>query len=145
MTTTILIIIVTILVLLVAVVGGFFLYLYWWLIQRATPTLEGEVHLPGLDQPVEILRDRHGIPHIYAQNRADLLRAQGFVHAQDRLWQMEQNRRIARGTLAEVFGEAALDADRFSRIVGFWRAAQVELEALDAESSSGVAVVRRRR
>ncbi len=134
MTTTLLITIVAILLLLVAAFGGFFLYLYWWLIQRATPTLEGVVNLPGLDQPVEILRDRHGIPHIYAQNRADLLRAQGFVHAQDRLWQMEQNRRIARGTLAEVFGEAALDADRFSRIVGFWRAAQAELEALDAEA-----------
>jgi penicillin amidase len=83
---------------------------------------------------VEILRDKHGVPHIYAQTLADLIRAQGFVHAQDRLWQMEQNRRIARGTLAEVFGEPALDADRFSRIVGFWRAAEAEVALLDDET-----------
>jgi penicillin amidase len=76
-----------------------------------------------------VLRDQHGIPYIYAETTADLFRAQGFVHAQDRLWQMEQNRRIGRGTLAEVFGEAALDADRFSRIIGFLRAAETELAA----------------
>ena len=115
-------------------VGAFFFYLYWWLIQRCAPKLDGELTLAGLDQPVDIRRDKHGIPHISAQNRADLFRAQGFVHAQDRLWQMEQNRRIARGTLAELFGDAALEADRFSRIVGFWRAAQQELAGLDAET-----------
>ncbi|CAN5444074.1 penicillin acylase family protein [soil metagenome] len=134
MTTTIFIVILVVLLLIVVAVGGFLLYVYWWLIQRATPALDGEVHLSCLDQPVEIRRDRHGIPHIYAQNRADLFRAQGFVHAQDRLWQMEQNRRIARGALAEVFGDAAVEADRFSRIIGFWRAAQAELPTLDAET-----------
>ena len=80
---------------------------------------------------MEVLRDQHGIPHIYAQTEADLWRAQGFTHAQDRLWQMEQNRRVAQGRLAELFGKVALDVDRFSRIVGFRRAAQVELDALD--------------
>ncbi|MFN8487453.1 MAG: penicillin acylase family protein [Caldilineaceae bacterium] len=134
MTTTMLIDIFAVLLLLVLAVGGFLLYIYWWSIQRATPALDGEMNIPGLAQSVEIRRDRHGVPHIYAQNRADLFRAQGFVHAQDRLWQMEQNRRIARGALAAVFGEAALEADRFSRIVGFWRAAQVELTTLDAET-----------
>lgn len=124
------------LILLVVLVplGAFFVYLYWWSIQRSNPQHEGTVRLPGLTAPVEILRDKHGVPHIYAQNIADLLRAQGYVHAQDRLWQMEQNRRIARGALAEVFGEAALDADRFSRIVGFWRTAEAELTALDDET-----------
>jgi penicillin amidase len=128
---------VALLILLVVVgllVGAFFFYLYWWLIQRCAPTLDGDLSLAGLDQPVDIRRDKHGIPHISAQSQADLFRAQGFVHAQDRLWQMEQNRRIARGTLAELFGEAALEADRFSRIVGFWRAAQLELAGLDAET-----------
>jgi len=134
MTTTLLLSLIIALLVLVAAIGGFFLYIYGWLIQRATPSLDGELNLPILEQPVEIRRDRHGIPHIYAQNRGDMFRAQGFVHAQDRLWQMEQNRRIARGTLAEIFGEAALEADRFSRIVGFWRAAQAELEQLDAEA-----------
>lgn len=134
MSTTLLIVISVVLFLIVVTIGGFLLYVYWWSIQRATPALDGEFKCSGLEQPVEIRRDRHGIPHIYAQNRADLFRAQGFAHAQDRLWQMEQNRRIARGALAEVFGEAALEADRFSRIVGFWRAAQAELETLDAET-----------
>jgi len=113
---------------------AFFLYLYWWSIQRSNPQLDGTISLSCFDAPVEVLRDKHGIPHIYAQNQADLFRAQGFVHAQDRRWQMEQNRRIARGTLAEVYGEAALDADRFSRTIGFWRAAEAEFAALDTET-----------
>ncbi|HXF63847.1 MAG TPA: penicillin acylase family protein, partial [Caldilineaceae bacterium] len=116
------------------IVGGFLLYIYWWLVQRPTPKLDGTFVLDCLEQPVEVRRDKHGIPHVYAQNRADLLRAQGFLHAQDRLWQMEQNRRIARGTLAEVFGESALEADRFSRIIGFRRAAKAELAVLEADA-----------
>ena len=111
--------------------GGLIVYIYWWLVQRPAPQLDGELDLPGLDATVEVLRDQHGIPHIYAQSEADLWRAQGFTHAQDRLWQMEQNRRVAQGRLAELVGEAALDVDRFSRIVGFRRAAQAELENLD--------------
>ncbi|MBX3051981.1 MAG: penicillin acylase family protein [Caldilineaceae bacterium] len=129
--------ILTILVVLfiaVALFGGIFLYVYWWLIQRALPDLSGKLPLEGLSAPVEILRDERGVPSIYAQNRADLFRAQGFVHAQDRLWQMEQNRRIASGRLSELFGVAALDVDRFSRIVGFWRAAQAELVTLEPEA-----------
>lgn len=120
--------------LLLGLGSALFFYLYWWRIQRCTPQLDGTLTLPGLEQPVEIRRDKHGIPHIYAQSQADLLRAQGFIHAQDRLWQMEQNRRIARGTLAEIFGEAALEADRFSRIVGLWRAAEAELNVIDDET-----------
>ena len=111
--------------------GGLIVYIYWWLVQRPAPQHEGQLDLPELDAAVEILRDQHGIPHIYAQNEADLYRAQGFTHAQDRLWQMELNRRVAHGRLAELFGAAALDVDRFSRIVGFHRAAQAELDALD--------------
>lgn len=117
----------------VALFGGVFLYVYWWLIQRALPDVDGKLRLDGLSAPVEVLRDERGIPHIYAQNQADLFRAQGFVHAQDRLWQMEQNRRIASGRLSEFFGEAALDVDRFSRIVGFRRAAEAEMASLEAE------------
>ncbi len=108
-----------------------FFYVYWRRVQRPTPTLDGELRLCCLDGPVEMMRDRYGIPHIYAESDADLFRALGFAHAQDRLWQMEQNRRTAKGELAEAFGPAALDADRFSRIVGFRRAAEKELEALD--------------
>lgn len=115
-------------------IGTFFLYLYWWSIQRSNPQHDGTLTLACFATPVEVLRDKHGVPHIYAKNRADLFRAQGFVHAQDRLWQMEQNRRVAQGALAAVYGEAALDADRFSRIIGFWRSAQQELAVLDDET-----------
>ena len=111
--------------------GGLIIYIYWWLVQRPAPQHEGELDLPELDATVEVLRDQHGIPHIYAQTEADLWRAQGFTHAQDRLWQMEQNRRVAQGRMAELFGKVALDVDRFSRIVGFHRAAKVELDVLD--------------
>lgn len=133
MTLTTLLIILVILFLAVALFGGIFLYVYWWLIQRALPDLDGSLPVDFLDAPVEILRDQHGVPHIYAQTLPDLFRAQGFAHAQDRLWQMEQNRRIASGRLSELFGAAALDVDRFSRIVGFWRAAQAELATLEPE------------
>ena len=114
--------------------GSLFLYFYWRMVQQPVPKMEGEIDLAILDQPVEVLRDKHGIPHIYAQNRADLFRTQGYVHAQDRLWQMEQNRRTGRGTLAAVFGEVALEADRFSRIIGFRRAAEAELDQIDDET-----------
>ena len=132
--TTFYIILAVFLLVIVLPLSFFFLYLYWWSIQRSNPRLDGTLKIDCFDSPVEVLRDKHGIPHIYAQSRADLFRAQGFVHAQDRRWQMEQNSRIARGTLAEVYGEAALDADRFSRTIGFWRVAQAELDELDVET-----------
>lgn len=134
MLTTIFTILFVLIIILIAVGGGIFVWIYWWMIQRPLPEWNGRVTLPGLDAEVEILRDKHGVPHIYAQNRADLFRAQGYVHAQDRLWQMEQNRRVARGTLSAVVGEAALEADRFSRVIGFWRMAQAEFESIDDET-----------
>ena len=70
---------------------------------------------------VELLRDRHGIPHIYAASLEDAHFALGFVHAQDRLWQMEMNRRIGSGRLAEILGANALEADRFMRTLGLRR------------------------
>ncbi|MDE0139865.1 MAG: penicillin acylase family protein [Caldilineaceae bacterium] len=127
---------VALLFIIVLLGGGLIVYIYWWLVQRPAPQLEGELDLPELEASVEVLRDRHGIPHIYAQNEADLWRAQGFTHAQDRLWQMELNRRVANGRLSEFFGAAALDVDRFSRIVGFYRAAHAELDALDQATIS---------
>lgn len=124
--------------LLIAVVAGFLLYIYWGLIQRPTPKASDRVRLAGVAERVEILLDKHGIPHIYAQNQRDLLFAQGYMHARDRLWQMEQNRRIARGTMSEIFGESALEVDRFSRIIGFRRAAQLEAAQMDAETLASV-------
>lgn len=78
-------------------------------------TLDGEIALDGLDAPVEVIRDRWGVPHIYAENLDDLFFAQGFVQAQDRLWQMEMWRRYAEGRFAEVLGPEALPHDRLVR------------------------------
>ena len=85
----------------------------------SVPQREGTLAAPGLLAPVEIVRDRYGIPHVTAGNDHDLYFAQGFCHAQDRLFQMEVERRLARGELAEIFGEPALPADRFLRHLGF--------------------------
>ncbi len=98
------------------------------------PTVRGRLRLAGLRAPVEILRDRWGVPHIDAANALDLMFAQGFVHAQDRLWQMDFQRRLVAGRVAEVVGPAALPADRAVRILGMRRVAEAELTLLDAEA-----------
>lgn len=105
-----------------------------WLGQRNLPQIDGKINLDGLSAPVEVLRDRWGVPHIYAQNLRDLAFAQGFVHAQDRLWQMELNRRTARGLLSELFGELALDTDRAVRTFGFNRLAEMDLAIFPQEA-----------
>jgi penicillin amidase len=81
--------------------------------------LSGEITLPGLEAPVEILRDRWGIAHIYAKNADDLFLAQGFVVAQDRLFQMDLWRRQGVGELAEIFGPSAVEGDRFARLIRY--------------------------
>jgi len=97
------------------------------------PQVQGTQQIAGFEGQAEVFRDRWGIPHIYASNLKDLLRAQGYVHAQDRLWQMEVNRRVGRGTLAELFGETALDTDRLIRTLGFNRLGAADLACLDPE------------
>ena len=87
--------------------------------QTSVPQREGSLAVPGLSAPVEIVRDTYGIPHINASSDHDLYFAQGFVHAQDRLFPMDLERRLARGELAEIFGENALPADRLFRHLGF--------------------------
>ena len=87
--------------------------------KAALAQTSGELRLAGLKEPVEVLRDRWGIPHIYAKNPDDLFFAQGFVQAQDRLWQMEIWRRTAEGRLAEIVGAAAVERDRIARLVRF--------------------------
>src|SRR5258708_29110366 len=81
--------------------------------------LEGEIRLPGLKAPVEILRDRWGVPHIYAKNADDLFFAQGFCAAQDRLFQLDLWRRLALGEMAEVVGPQAIEADTFARWIRY--------------------------
>ncbi len=79
--------------------------------------LDGEIRASGLKEPVEVVRDRWGIPHIYARNQDDLFFAQGFVTAQDRLFQIDLWRRTGLGQTAELFGEQAIEADRFARLM----------------------------
>src|SRR5438045_1235499 len=81
--------------------------------------LEGDIRLPGLKEPVEVVRDRWGVPHITAKNAHDLFFAQGFVVAQDRLFQIDVWRRQAAGELAEVFGPGHVEADRFARLLKY--------------------------
>lgn len=115
------------LLLLVAIAaGGGYAYLH-----RSLPKVEGSVRLPGLKAEITVLRDAWGIPHIYAASVDDAMFGLGFVHAQDRLWQMEMNRRIGAGRLAEVLGAPALETDMFLRTLGVRRAAQASLEGLD--------------
>jgi penicillin G amidase len=89
------------------------------LARTSLATIEGELGVRGLRQPVEVVRDRWGIPHIYAQNTEDLFFAQGFVQAQDRLWQMEMWRRYNGGRLAEVMGPDAVEHDRLLRLIQY--------------------------
>jgi penicillin amidase len=85
------------------------------LASRSVAQYDGTLALPGLKEPVEIVRDEWGVPHIYAQNLDDLFMAQGFVVAQDRLWQMELARRLAMGRLSEIIGADGLAHDRLYR------------------------------
>ena len=110
-------------VLVVAVlvlVAGVGAYIY---LRRSLPIVSGTVTVPGIAAPVEIVRDADNIPHIFAGSRADAFYGLGYVHAQDRLWQMEFQRRIGHGRLSEIFGAATLPQDRFLRTAGFGRAA----------------------
>ena len=89
------------------------------LARHALAQIDGELKVAGLRQPVEIIRDRWGVPHIYAQNSDDLFFAQGYVMAQDRLWEMEWWRRELEGRLAEVLGPEALARDRVARLLKY--------------------------
>lgn len=109
------------------------LALGWWWWKSLLPLWEGELKVTGLTEPVEITRDAFGVPHIRATSIADAVFAQGFVHAQDRLWQMELNRLVGAGRMAELFGRRALAVDRFQRRFGAARAARTDLGVLSDE------------
>jgi penicillin amidase len=94
--------------------------------------------LAGLTGPVEVLRDRWGVPHVYASNESDLFLVQGYLHARERLWQMELQRRLALGRLAAVLGPAALDSDRLVRILGLRRVAEQEATGLEPDVAAPV-------
>ncbi|MGF3102684.1 penicillin acylase family protein [Rossellomorea sp. DUT-2] len=103
-------------------------------IDRSLPVTTGSISLKGLSEDVEVIRDKDGVPHILAQNEKDLYMAQGYVQAQDRLFQMDLSRRQASGRLSEVVGEKAVDRDKFFRTFGLRRAAEVSFAAYPDEA-----------
>ena len=103
-------------------------------IQALKPDYDGVLDMPGLKSEVTVHYDTYGIPHIYARNETDAFRALGYVHAQDRLWQMELLRRIARGGLSEVFGKDLIETDRLFLSLGIDEATKATLATLDTNT-----------
>ena len=118
--------------------GTFFFksYLPNTVAQKSFPQIDGEIQLDGLNGPVDIYRDPMGIPHIYAATQHDLFFAQGYVHAQDRFWQMDAWRHIGSGTLSEMFGSGQVETDTFLRTLGWRITAEQEYAGLDADSKA---------
>jgi penicillin amidase len=102
------------------------------------PPAQGALKARGLRAPARVVRDPFGVPHVEAESIADAYLALGFAHAQDRLWQMELSRRCARGRLAELFGERALEQDRLARTLGFAEAARLEVPKLARETRAAL-------
>ncbi len=119
------VIVVALVVVLVAVVGG--VGTLAWITGRAMPQTSGTLQAPGLEGQVTVARDVHGIAQITAATPHDLFFTQGYVHAQERMWQMEVWRHISSGRLSELFGEGTLDTDKFIRTLGWRRAAERDL------------------
>jgi penicillin G amidase len=102
-------------------------------IPKSFPQIDGEIHIPGLDSEVKVYRDDHGIPNIYAATTHDLFIAQGYVHAQDRFWQMDFWRHIGSGRLSEIF-PSEVETDSFLRTLGWQQIVEQELKLIDPDS-----------
>ncbi|WP_416561214.1 penicillin acylase family protein [Limnohabitans sp. yimb22184] len=105
---------------------------------RGMPQLDGEISLQGLSGPVQITRDASDVTHINASNALDAWRAIGFVHAQERGWQMAFNRRVMRGELSEILGKATLDTDKLMRTLGIIGMAQQQLKGLSPATQAAL-------
>ena len=115
---------VLVLVLILTLLGVF-------LVRRSFPTTDGDISLPGLNGEVSVTRDDSGVPTVEASNSHDLFMAQGFVHAQDRFWEMDFRRHVTSGRLSELFGESQFSTDSFIRTLGWRKVAEKEVAALD--------------
>jgi len=116
----------TLAVLLILLIAGGFLFK-----NSLKPDYKGKLELTSLQNEVEVFYDDYGVPHIYAQNELDARRVLGYVHAQDRLWQMELIRRIAAGRLSELFGEKLIRTDKFFSGLGIEEASEKTIKNLD--------------
>lgn len=105
-------------------------------VRRSFPTTDGTLSIPGLDSQVVVTRDASGIPRIEADTARDLFLAQGFVHAQDRFWEMDFRRHVTAGRLSELFGASQYRTDAFIRTLGWRRVAEEEVARLDATTLS---------
>ncbi|MFC7945236.1 penicillin acylase family protein [Microbacterium oxydans] len=115
-------------IVVVAVAAAFFVT---WTIQRSFPQTDGSIELDGLQAEVTVQRDDRGIPTITADSTDDLFYAQGFVHAQDRFFEMDFRRHVTSGRVAEMFGESHAGTDAFLRTLGWRKVAEAEVEAMD--------------
>jgi penicillin amidase len=115
-----------VLLLCAGVIGGVML-------RASLPQTNGTLAMPGLEKPVRVVRDSHGIPTIEASSQHDLYLALGFVHAQDRLFQMDLQRRVGAGRLSEAVGAAGIETDRLMRTLGLYRHAAASVGAASAE------------
>ena len=104
--------------------------------ERAMPDYSGVAALPGLSAEARVYRDRWGVPHIFAANKNDAARALGYVHASERLFQMEMQRRAGQGRLSEMAGRGMLGTDKYIRTLGIYRLAQTSFAALSPEVQS---------
>ncbi|MBD2195195.1 penicillin acylase family protein [Calothrix anomala FACHB-343] len=120
---------VILLLVLVLLLLGFITYN----VRQSFPVENGAIALTGLKAEVTVQRDRWGVPHIYAANSHDLFMAQGYIHAQDRFWQMDFWRHIGSGRLAEMFGSSQIATDKYLRTMGWARIAQQEIAQVNAE------------
>src|SRR3954468_4057433 len=109
-----------------------------WITGRALPETSGALSVKGLQATATVRRDVNGIAQIEATNPHDLFMAQGYVHAQERMWQMEVWRHISSGRLAELFGASTLPEDKFIRTLGWRQAAQRDLDALSPDAQAVV-------
>ena len=122
-----------VLLLLFAVLAGGASLWFRWAVRAALPTLDGTIALAGLKAPVSVVRDEHGVPSITAQSLDDLFFAQGYVTAQDRLWQMDMLRRYAAGEMAAALGADSVPMDRAQRLLGLREVARRSLEQSSPE------------
>lgn len=110
-----------------------------WTVRRSFPQVDGTLRVPGLHARVEVLRDRSGVPQIYADDPNDLFLAQGYVHAQDRFWEMDVRRHITAGRLSELFGAGQVGTDTVIRTMGWRRVAEAEIGLLSPDTRAHLA------
>ncbi|NRA99462.1 MAG: penicillin acylase family protein [Rhodobacteraceae bacterium] len=120
------------------VLGASALTILYWFASRSLPDYGEAFTVEGLDGPVEIVRDNANVPHIFASSDADVFFAQGFVHAQDRMWQMLLTRRAVQGRLSELFGARALRTDDLMRRLDLYGLARASVDVQDAETKAAL-------